>query len=105
MNASAPRSKTSRNVAVFAGLWVLAVSVNSRMNINGTLLLASVFGILTLASVGYLLVTEMKADKPNNLTYLAVLHLAAWLFVLLALALIQVWVPAVISIFGLTRFR
>ncbi len=88
MNSAAPRQKVSRTLAVYASLWLLAESTGSRT--NGTLLLSTIFGVLTLTSVGRFIVTETIARR-GRLNYPQALNLAAWFVWVSAFALAPFW--------------
>ncbi len=94
--AGPPPKKVSHRIALYASLWVLAVSMGA--NTIGTLLLDVVCGTLTLVSVARLIVTETRAARPGRLTYAAAAHFAAWFGWLLLIGLFPLWMEIIFFI-------
>ncbi len=88
MKSADPRHKASRTLAVYASGWLLAASTGNKT--NGTLLLSTIFGVLTLTSVGRFIVTETLA-KQGRLSRAEALHLGAWFVWVSAFALAPFW--------------
>lgn len=74
-------------MAVYAGLWILAVSTGSLT--NSTFLLTVIFAMLTVASVGHAIVSETRAVM--RMRFPAILNLAAWFLWLLVTAFSPLW--------------
>ncbi len=94
--AGLPPKKVSRRIALYASLWVLAVSTG--VHTRGALLLDVVCGTLTLVSVARLIVTETRAARPGRLTYAAAAHFAAWFGWLLLIGLFPLWMEIIFFI-------
>lgn len=97
MTPAAPR-RSSRKLAVFAGLWIFSVSLG--MNIMGTMLLQVIFASLTLGFIAHALVTETRTLRPGGMTWRAGLYLACWGFFILLTGLRPLWLNVVAMVFA-----